>query len=69
MGVENLDSGAYGAGNLAIQAYTSTGRCLVRRNSGGDAIRGVVLHVVSATYHGSRRALAICVGPGLRPYA
>ncbi|CAE7602319.1 NPF8.1 [Symbiodinium natans] len=42
--------------------YSGQYRCLVRRNSGGDAIRGVVLHVVSATYHGSLRALMICVG-------
>ncbi|CAE7304867.1 NPF8.2 [Symbiodinium sp. CCMP2592] len=47
---------------LVFLCYSGHYRCLVRRNSGGDAIRGVFLHVVSATSHGSLRALMICVG-------
>lgn len=35
-------------------------RCLHRHL--GDAIRGVVLHVVSAAFEGSNRARAICLG-------
>ncbi|CAK9044753.1 unnamed protein product [Durusdinium trenchii] len=40
--------------------YSSSYRCLHRHL--GDAIRGVVLHVVSAAFEGSNRARAICLG-------